>query len=109
MQKGVLSVKTRIQKHHEICKGLSELYIEKNTDYGNSFGETFQDLGVISAVTRIVDKVNRLKRLAKNESMVKGETIEDTLVDLANYSIMTLIEMDAAKEDQISLMFIVLN
>lgn len=91
-------MKDRIQKHHEICRGLGALYIEKNTDYGNSFGETYKDLGIISAVTRIVDKVNRLKRLSRNENLVKDETIEDTLIDLANYAIMTLIEIGLENE-----------
>ena len=37
------------------------------------------------------NKFNRIKSLTKNDNLVKDESIEDTLVDLANYSIMTLI------------------
>lgn len=84
-----------VAAHHKICRELSELYIEKNTDYGDSFSETYRDLGIISAVTRIVDKVNRLKRVSVNETKVKDETLRDTLIDLANYSIMTLMELDS--------------
>ena len=43
---------------------------------------------------RVEDKLNRLKELVKgSQQMVNDESIEDTLMDLANYSIMALIEM----------------
>ena len=87
----------KYERHSEITKQLNEIYIAKNTDYGDAFGDTFKKLGIISAVTRIADKTNRLMSLsAKTEAErnVKDETIKDTLVDLANYAIMTLIEME---------------
>ncbi|NHI48065.1 DUF1599 domain-containing protein [Clostridium botulinum] len=83
----------KIEKHKRICVDLNEIYKHKNHDYGDSFGETYKKLGIISAVTRITDKVNRLQSLCTKEQKVKDESIEDTLRDLANYSIMTLIEM----------------
>ena len=78
----------------EICNELCNLYERKNKDYGNSFGKTYQNLGIISAVTRISDKYNRLCNLVTSEEeiCVKDESIEDTLKDLASYAIMTLIE-----------------
>ena len=87
----------KYERHSEITKQLNEIYIAKNTDYGDAFGDTFKKLGIISAVTRIADKTNRLMSLsAKTESErnVKDETIKDTLMDLANYALMTLIEME---------------
>ena len=87
----------KYERHSEITKQLNEIYIAKNTDYGDAFGDTFKKLGIISAVTRIADKTNRLMSLsAKTEAErnVKDETIKDTLLDLANYAIMTLIEME---------------
>lgn len=91
---------TRYDKHTAICAKLTEVYKAKNTDYGNSFGETFKKLGIISAVTRISDKMNRLETLAVNHnSQVKDEKIEDTLMDMANYAIMTLIELGYEPED----------
>lgn len=90
----------KIKKHSEICNELTEIYTKKNKDYGNSFGETFNKLGLISAVTRISDKYNRLCNLAiNNNPEIKDETITDTLIDLANYCIMTLIEMDCQEID----------
>lgn len=92
----------RIQKHLEIVTALNQLYAKKNHDYGNSFGETYQKLGIISALTRISDKYNRLISLAtkpEEERKVKDESIQDTLLDLSNYCIMTVIEMEVEKEN----------
>ena len=86
----------RIKMHKELCEELNKTYEKKNHDYGNSFGETFDKLGIISAVTRITDKYNRLVSLctkSEKERMVKDETVEDTLLDMANYCIMTVIEL----------------
>lgn len=86
----------RIQMHKEICEKLNEVYEKKNHDYGNSFGETFEKLGIISAVTRISDKHNRLVSLCTlpdEKRKVKDESITDTLLDMANYCIMTIIEL----------------
>ena len=92
----------RIEHHLEIVTALNKLYAEKNHDYGNSFGETYQKLGIISALTRISDKYTRLISLAtkpEEERKVKDESIQDTLLDMANYCIMTVIEMEAEKEN----------
>lgn len=89
---------TKYEKHIKICEKLNEIYINKNHDYGDSFGETFRKLGIVSAVTRITDKTNRLQSLCKKEQKVNDESIRDTLMDLANYAIMTIIELDEEKE-----------
>nr|DAG78548.1 MAG TPA: Nucleotide modification associated domain 1 [Caudoviricetes sp.] len=47
---------------------------------------------------RLTDKLNRLCSLTKNSSQrVQDESIEDTLKDLATYSVMTLIELRREK------------
>ena len=89
---------TKYEKHLKICEELNEIYINKNHDYGDSFGETFRKLGIVSAVTRITDKTNRLQSLCKKEQKVNDESIRDTLMDLANYAIMTIIELDEEQE-----------
>lgn len=86
------------EKHKQICEKLNEIYQAKNRDYGNSFGEMYKKLGIISAITRIGDKYNRLVSLCtkpESERQVKDETIKDTLMDLANYAIMTIIELES--------------
>ena len=82
-----------------IVDKLLSIYIDKNHDYGDSFGDTFKKLGIISAVTRITDKTNRLISLSTKEAKVNDESIEDTLMDLANYAIMTLIELRGESDE----------
>ena len=91
----------KVSRHLEIAKALNQLYDSKGSDYGDSFGETYRKLGIISALTRISDKYNRLISLAtkpEEERKVKDESIQDTLLDLSNYCIMTVIEIEAEKE-----------
>jgi len=83
-------------KHMEICKELNNLYTRKNHDYGDSFGKGFKEYGMVMPIIRLEDKLSRLKALIKTENKV-DESIEDTLMDLANYSIMTLIELKYEK------------
>lgn len=90
----------KVKMHKSLCEELNKVYEQKNSDYGDSFGQTFDKLGVISAVTRITDKYNRLVSLCtkpEEERKVKDESIEDTLLDMANYCIMTLIELQKDK------------
>ncbi|MBU5486413.1 DUF1599 domain-containing protein [Clostridium sp. MSJ-11] len=84
----------KASKHMEICTELNELYKRKNHDYGDSFGKTYEEYGAVMAAIRLEDKLQRFRRLIKAESKVKDESIRDTLIDLANYAIMTIIEMD---------------
>lgn len=94
---------TKYEKHMQICNELNQTYIDKNTAYGDSFGKTFKDLGMMSAVTRMYDKFNRIIALTKGaQNNVKDEAVEDTLRDLANYCIMTLIEMQTDNNEVVS-------
>lgn len=69
--------------------------MEKNEDYGDSFGESFRRYGKISALTRMSDKFFRIENIfLGHEPNVTDETIKDTLIDLANYALMTVVELD---------------
>ena len=88
------NIEPKVTQHYAICHKLNQVYKAKNHDYGDSFGDTYKKLGIISAVTRLSDKMNRLMSLAvSHNAQVKDERIEDTLLDMANYAIMTLIEL----------------
>lgn len=85
---------SKIEIHKNICDSLNDLYKKKNQDYGDSFGKSYKEYGLTMSCIRLEDKLNRLKSLNKNgNAQVKDESIQDTLMDLANYSIMTLIEL----------------
>lgn len=87
-----------VEQFKKIATELGELYEKKNTAYNNSFGDTYKKLGIISAVTRISDKYNRLCNLATNPNIENlGESLEDTLRDMASYCIMTAMELENAK------------
>ena len=82
----------KIKLHSDICTRLNGLYERKNHDYGDSFGKSFLEYGMAMPCIRLEDKLNRLKALTKADAEVMDETIDDTLMDLANYAIMTLVE-----------------
>lgn len=94
----------RVQRFEEITNAMFDLYKRKNADYGNSVAKTFDEYGLVSFLVRIEDKLNRVATLTKKsttEQQIKDEKIEDTLLDLANYSIMALIELDRVKSGQV--------
>ena len=82
----------KIGIHKRIAQELTALYERKNHDYGDSFGKSFLEYGMTMPCIRLEDKLNRLKSLTKADAEVMDETIDDTLMDLANYAIMTLVE-----------------
>jgi hypothetical protein len=78
--------------HGAICKTLSDIYSRKNADYGDSFSKSRKEFSNATLV-RIFDKYNRLKTLYQQGYEPKiNESIEDTLMDLANYCIMEIME-----------------
>lgn len=86
-------------EHEIITTEMSRIYRAKNADYGDSFHKSFEKFGAISAIVRMDDKLSRAYQLLTQnvERKVKDETIEDTLIDLANYAIMTVIELRRKK------------
>jgi hypothetical protein len=55
-----------------------------------------------SVLIRLKDKYNRLKSLTKpgQKQMVLDESMEDTLLDLANYCILTLVKIRKNKSQE---------
>ncbi len=83
----------------EIYGDLINTYVAKNLDYGDSFAELYQKFGLLSTVIRLTDKVKRLESLVENEKQVDDESIEDTLEDMINYAIMTLVEIKKGDDE----------
>lgn len=90
----------KIARHKALCDGLNALYARKNHDYGDSFHQTFVEEGLAMARIRLGDKFSRFKTLSRisptdsTQQQVTDESIRDTLLDLANYAIMTVLELD---------------
>lgn len=86
----------------DIAQEITDLHERKNADYGNAFGKSYSKFegyrigaGLEYAVGRMSDKMERISNLAFNgNSKVKDESVRDTLVDLAAYAIMTIVEFD---------------
>ena len=91
---------SKVHHHAEICKEINDLYERKNHDYGDSFHQTFVEEGMAMARIRLGDKFSRFKTLSRGGGQkVNDESIRDTLIDLANYAIMTVLEMEVAEND----------
>ena len=81
----------KVETFAAIVKEMTELYAKKNHDYGNSFDEGCDKIGTGYPLGRLLDKMNRLIAcMGKEDEMQVNESIEDTLTDLACYSVMTL-------------------
>ena len=90
----MINVTSNEEKFIEVLQELSDLYHRKNHDYGDSFRKSLEEFGLVAAVVRMSDKMERIKALSKGEkAKVTDEKIRDTLVDLANYAIMTVMEL----------------
>lgn len=85
-----------------ITDEMARLFEIKNKNYGNSFSKQFEEYGLTSVCIRLEDKLNRLKSLNKQISEAKNgivdinvddESIRDTLIDLANYSVLAIMEI----------------
>lgn len=90
----------KIDMHKQICNKLNEIYIKKNSDYGDSFAKVRNELGDWVILVRLMDKMERLINLLGQRKEAKtDESIEDTLIDLANYCIMEIIERKLKNAD----------
>lgn len=77
-----------------VVNRLYQIYLDKNSDYGDSFNSLYDEFGLTSSIIRMQDKLNRIKSLNENNRRkVKDENIKDTVMDLANYAIMTVMRL----------------
>lgn len=95
------SVNDNVRQFNELAQTMCELYEKKNADYGDSFNISLDKYGIIAALTRMSDKFNRVENIILNKDddgnpvfnnvKVQDEKVEDTLIDLANYAMMTVL------------------
>lgn len=96
-QETMIITNNKVERHKKLCEELNALYAKKNHDYGDSFSQTFKEEGMAMPRIRLMDKLNRFKKLSRaDNAQVKDESMRDTLLDVANYALMTVLEMDDA-------------
>lgn len=92
---------TNVQSDEEIYGSLLDklftTYKAKDADYGSSFAEMFDELGIDYAYGKLREKMNRIKVLRNKPNMVENEGLEDALLDTAGYAILTLVELKKRK------------
>lgn len=70
---------------------LAETLQEKNKAYGDSFTKSIDKYGLSVIGVRLSDKYNRIEHLITNHELKENdESLEDTLLDMAGYSILAL-------------------
>lgn len=90
--------KTDADRFKEITDKMCYIYKQKNSDYGNSFSKLFKKCGMTYAYGHLAEKIERIDSLSNNEAKVQGESMIDSLYDLANYYILTIMEIEKRKE-----------
>lgn len=94
-----LRAMTKYDKMKDLTNQMLKIYMEKNSDYGDSFSKSYKEFGIIAPVVRMNDKMERIKQLSKSEDIkVKDESLKDTLIDIANYALMLAVEMGTESE-----------
>lgn len=83
------NVPDNIKQMRDLYVGLIQTYIDKNSDYGNSFDQSLTEFGFVASAVRMTDKLNRFKTLIDKPQSEVEESLCDTLLDLANYAVMT--------------------
>lgn len=94
-----MNIEEKIELHKQLLDNLHTLYVTKNKDYGDSVHDTYEKYGLVSFLVRLEDKLNRARTLSKQEALVKDEKIEDTLLDMANYAVLAVIELQGDRNN----------
>lgn len=96
-----MTSKEYIEFHKNFCSRMVDITARKNADYAGSGADAFNnfrhignmvqvqgvDMVAVGFLTRMSDKFSRIGSfIAKGELQVKDESVEDSLLDLANYS-----------------------
>ena len=89
-----MNIKQKSDRFRSIVNEMADLYEKKNSNYGDSFGQLYSELGPTSGLVPLWNKLHRATSLIKG-SKNNFESLEDTFKDLACYAIMNLIEMEA--------------
>lgn len=90
------NTKEKLQTLKTLHSQQQALYAEKNEKYDDAFAKTYAEYGPTVAIIRLEDKLNQVKALvAAGLDGSNGESLVDTLTDMANYANMFIIELGA--------------
>lgn len=79
---------------------LANVLLSKNNAYGDSFSKSLDEDGLLVLKIRLGDKFNRISSLIKRDELKENdESLEDTLLDLAGYSILGLKYLEEHKDE----------
>lgn len=90
----------KVKRFREIVDYMADLYAKKNDNYGDSFTKLYDTLGPIAGLVPLHNKLDRLTNLITTSKTSSFESVEDTLKDLACYSIMFLMEYEKIREPE---------
>lgn len=96
-----MNIKQKSNRFRSIVNEMADLYEKKNSNYGDSFGQLYSELGPTSGLVPLWNKLHRATSLIKGNKN-NFESLEDTFKDLACYAIMNLIEMEAQKKEEVN-------
>ena len=86
-----MNTENRVHQMKTIQAEALELFKKKNVDYGDAFAT----YGTIGVLIRINEKVQRAMSITSNGiTLLNNERLRDTLIDLHNYSAMSLMLLD---------------
>ena len=81
----------RMKQFKTVQEEALDLFSKKNADYGDAFA----NFGPVGVIVRMGDKINRLSNVTKSDiTLIRTETVRDTLIDLHNYAAMAIMLMD---------------
>ncbi len=101
-----------LEYHKQFCDQMMEITKRKNSDYtGANTDDPFfnftrvEGLGIASTelgfLVRMTDKISRVISFAQTGSLlVKDESVQDTLLDLANYSVLMAAYLQSKKSQK---------
>lgn len=91
----------------ELLEKMKEIHLKKDHDYAGEIPfrnlKKSKEFGVepwIGAMVRMSDKWSRLEELATKDPAITEESFEDTLIDLANYSLICYILREEALKEK---------
>ena len=98
------------QKYMDVINKLKETFLKKNHDYGSSVKKNYDKFeaygkneGLKYVFGRIAEKHDRLENLiyGAHTNQVTDESVEDTLLDMANYAILAAVSIQEHKTNPI--------